>query len=218
MDNLIRFPLSPEKVRDDKRAQIARPYLDRLFAHFALNGNFQWYDGDHEITKRVQLAGADLSLVCRYTHALRYAEVKTDFHMPYNFCLETISNTRSQPQVPGWMVTAKADRLVTSFVWLEGVLDVFVNPFQDLQAWFWRGKNYQQFRKYTVPNSTNNTESRIVPITTIINNVETTRYLITHDGQIFSVPLAGQDTIDVVRRVLDKKGYPFKKLADEKAS
>lgn len=203
-----------EKVRDDARAQVARPYFDHLFTHFALNGNFQWYDGSHEITKRVQFSGADISLICKWTHMLRYAEVKTDFHMPYNFCLETVSNTKTDPPVPGWIVTSKADRLVTGFVWLEGALDVFVNPFPELKEWFWKDNNYLNFRKHTVQNTANNTESRIVPIKKIIPHVETSRYLITSDGKIFSVPLIGQHPIDIVRRVLEKNGYPFKKITE----
>lgn len=218
MDNLIRFPLSPEKVRDDKRAQIARPYLDRLFAWFALNGNVQWYDGDHEITKRVQLSGADVSLICRKTSILKYAEVKTDFHMPYRFCLETVSNTNTKPQIPGWMRTAKADRLVYSFVWLENILDVFVIDFPALQRWFWKDKNYLNFTEHTMSNTQNNTCSRLPEVDKVWDNVLTYRYLIPNTGRMFEVPLAGQDPIDVARRVLTSNGIPFKKLADDKAS
>jgi hypothetical protein len=218
MDNLIRFPLSPEKVLDDKRAQVARPYLDYLFAWFALNGNVQWYDGDHEITKRVQLSGADLSLICRYTHILKYAEVKTDFHMPYRFCLETVSNTNTDPQIPGWMRTAKADRLVYSFVWLENILDVFVIDFPALQRWFWKDNNYLNFTRHTMPNTRNNTEVYLTETDKVWANVLTYRYLITSKGKLFEVHLSGQDPIDVVRRVLNSNGIPFKKLADDKAS
>lgn len=213
MTNIIKFPA--EKMRDSQRAiSHTRPYLEHLYAHFALNGcKYQWFDGDHEITKHVQLMGADASLICKQTSNLKYVDEKTDFHEPRNFCLETISNTVTNPMVPGWMRTSKADRLVYSFVWLEGILDVFIVDFTQLHRWFWSNDNYHKVGKlYTVPNSPNKTQSYLVPVTRVTEHVSTYRYLITSLGDMFSVPLSGQNPINIVPRVLNKHGLPFRKL------
>jgi hypothetical protein len=219
MDNLIRFPLSPEKAQDNARAQVARPYLDHLYARYSLNGcKYLWYDGDHEITKRVQLMGADASLLCKKSITLKYIDEKTDFHMPYRFCLEAISNTNTDPQIWGWMRTAKADRLVYSFVWIENILDVFVIDFLALRRWFWKDNNYLNFKEHTMPNTRNNTRSYMPEVDKVWDSVLTYRYLITNQGQVLYVPCTGQDPIDIVRRVLRDEGIPFKKIARDKAS
>jgi hypothetical protein len=217
MTNVIRFPLPPEKQYDSERAKVIRPYLEYLYAHFALNGTrYVWYDGEHPITKKLQFIGADASLMCKHMLALRYIDEKTDFHRPVNFCLEVVSNSTTAPQIPGWMRIRSdglnVDRLVYCYIWIEDILDVFVINFPQLQEWFWHDKNYLKFgREHIMQGTPNKTISRLIPVTIVAKNVLMNRYLIMRNGTMLQVNgLASQDPVDAAKRLLRVKGMPFK--------
>ena len=201
--------------RDLKRTDEWKEYLNHYYRMYCKGGEFVRLDGNDPITIQFQKMSIDAIGTSKKTKRLAYMEEKYDFHAPFNFCLEIVSNTVSDPQVPGWMITAKADTLIYSFIWLKDILDVYVVDFDHLRRWFWEEVESQNWRAYTVPNSFNHTTSMLVPIKQVAAaKIYIRRHLITSEGNVIPAnPLSNP------QEVLRLHGLPFTRLSkDENAA
>lgn len=193
---------------DLKRASLLRDvYLKRLYAVICENSEFVCLDGNDLITIELQKMQIDAIGTSLKTKRTTYYEEKYDFHPPNNFCFETVSNTTTNPEVPGWMKTAKSDVLIYSFAWIENILDVYMLDFPQLRKWFWSVIDSQEhkWREHIVPDSSNRTASRLVPVKQVIaEGIYTNRYLITMKGSIIPI-----HPLDNPYGVLNFHGLPF---------
>lgn len=99
-----------------------------------------------------------------------------------NFFLETKSCTVPGHESDGWMVYGSADLLLYGFV-QEGECSVlcYLIDFQQLKQWFW--PRHETYPRYVMPNTTNHTEGRLVPIEDVRNSpVSCKRFSIRADG------------------------------------
>ena len=94
-----------------------------------------------------------------------------------NFFLETMSCTVAGLESEGWMRYAEADYLLYAFMQADDVhLLCYLIEFPALKAWFW--PRSERFRLYIMPNTTNHTAGRLVPIATVRQAVRTWRFTI----------------------------------------
>ncbi len=144
-----------------------------------------------QLLMQLQKLSVDALYSSKLTAKPGNAEMKYDWHQPRNLCLETLSNTTTNPPRLGWMHTAESDRLVYSFIWLKDILDTFVYDFKRLRGWFWDElptRSKSDWGEFIVPNSPNHTLSRLVPVRDVpCNIVPTYRYLTTSNGVVYPV-------------------------------
>lgn len=144
-----------------------------------------------ELLIQLQKLSVDVLYSSKLTVKPGNAEMKYDWHQPRNICLETVSNTTTNPPRPGWMYTAESDRLVYSFIWLKNILDTFVYDFNRLRVWFREEapkRSKSEWGEFKVPNSPNHTLSRLVPVNDVPKHVVPTwHYLTTSTGEVYPV-------------------------------
>lgn len=102
-----------------------------------------------------------------------------------NFFLETESCTVPGRESQGWMQNGEADYLLYVFETQEKGLDIYLIPFQELKTWFWKAveRHPDKYHEYTMPDTTNHTRGRLVPIIDILRYVPATRrYHLRPDG------------------------------------
>lgn len=162
-------------------------YYSHLWSCLAYKGQYTpilAYDG---ISKMLQDKGVDVVFTHAQTRKPVYCDEKADSHEPDNFCLEEFSNTKSAPWKQGWMAHSLADWICYGFLYLLGIVDVFMLNFPQLRDWFW--PNHENHRKHDMTNTTNCTRSRIIPVKEVLNNVYAVHYLISQDGTVAKIPL-----------------------------
>lgn len=93
-----------------------------------------------------------------------------------NLFLEVDSCTVPGYESPGWMVYADSDYLLYCFHRLSGSLECFLIDFPELKSWFWPVA--KKYREYTMPDTSNHTRGRLVPIAVVRANVKTTRFVL----------------------------------------
>jgi hypothetical protein len=161
-----------------------------------------------ELLKELQMLSVDVLYSSKLTRKPGNAEMKYDWHQPKNLCLETISNTTTNPPRDGWMRTAKSNHLIYSFIWLKNILDTFIYDFKRLRDWFWDElptRSISDWGEFIVPNSPNHTLSRLVPVRDVpCNIVPTYRYLTTSSDVVY--PLSPQSNI---REFCELQNLPF---------
>lgn len=89
------------------------------------------------------------------------------------FCLETQSCTNPDFESNGWMVYGEADYLFYCFVQHDDAIDGYMIDFQALKKWFWL--HAAQYKLFTMVDTINRTQGRLVPIHDVCNAVPTFR-------------------------------------------
>jgi hypothetical protein len=107
------------------------------------------------------LQGKDGEAICIEEKIVRWKGRAYD-----SFFLETKSCTNPGRESDGWMVYGQADYLLYAFEQCDKALLVYLVDFQKLREWFWPA--HERYRSYVMPDTSNHTEGRLVPIADVI--------------------------------------------------
>lgn len=106
-----------------------------------------------------------------------------------------VYNTSVRPWTYGWMRVSKVDWLLYNFLYIPNIADIFTLNFHALQDFYWsfdeNGKPIRErYRPYLVPNTSNHSYSRIVPVRDVLLKVEAYHYLVSLSGDVVKIPLS----------------------------